>query len=422
VSSFGLALRNRALTVLMLGHFTNDMFAGVLAIMFPVLKLRFGLSNAEIGLATLAYTVCSSFSQPLFGHLADRHGRRWYAPLAVLWGSMFVSLYGWAPTFPLLLGCAAMAGMASGAFHPIGASNAAAVTEPGYRNGAMSLYTVAGTSGYALGPLVTSALLTMFGPPGTGFLVVPGIIASTLLLSQMGIVMRSRAARAAATAHITHARAAWGPVARIVGVTMFRAWIFTGILQFTPLWFDSLGYGRGFYGPLTTIIILAGAVGTLFGGALADRIGQKQVVVSSLVMTIPAILLYAAAPGPHSLVTGFIFGFFADASLSVTLVMAQNLVPGRVGVATGVILGLGFITGGVGMPITGAIADRFGIQTALLLLSVLAAAASLLALTIPSDRSLAARMRAPDPDDDRPNPESASASPAPAASPSGARR
>lgn len=393
MSSFGKAIRNQALLVLMLGHFTNDMFAGVLAIMFPVLKLKFGLSNAEIGLATLAYTTCSSFSQPLFGHLADKHARRWYAPLAVLWGSIFVSCYGWAPTFLLLLGCAAMAGLASGAFHPIGASNAAAVTDPGYRNGAMSLYTVSGTSGYALGPLVTSVLLTMIGPKGTGFLVIPGIVASTLLLSQMGIVERSRAARAAATRHIIHRDAAWGPVARIIGVTMLRAWIFTGILQFTPLWFDSLGFSRSFYGPLTTVIILAGALGTLAGGMLADRVGQKQIVTGALALTVPAVLLYAISPGPHSLVTGFIFGFVADASLSVTLVMAQNLVPGRVGVATGVILGLGFITGGVGMPITGAIADRWGIQTALMLLSVLAVAATLLSLTIPSDKTLAARMR-----------------------------
>jgi MFS transporter, FSR family, fosmidomycin resistance protein len=411
VSSFGKAIRNQALVVLMLGHFTNDMFAGVLAIMFPVLKLKFGLSNAEIGLATLAYTTCSSLTQPLFGHLADRHARRWYAPLAILWGSLFVSFYGFAPTFPLLLACAAMAGMASGAYHPIGASNAAAVTEPNYRNGAMSLYTVAGTSGYALGPLVTTVLLAVVGPTGTGFLIIPGVIASILILSRMGIVERSRAARAAFTANVVHARAAWGPVARIIGVTMLRSWIFLAVLQFTPIWYDDLGFGRAFYGPLTTIIILGGAIGTLAGGFMADRMGQKQVVVSTLVLTIPAVVLYALFPGPQALILGFIFGFFADASLSVTLVMAQNLVPGRVGVATGVILGLGFITGGVGMPITGAIADRMGIQAALALLAALALAASLLALTIPSDRSLAVRMRPldPEPEDDVPDSASPSA-------------
>jgi MFS transporter, FSR family, fosmidomycin resistance protein len=411
VSSFGKAIRNQALVVLMLGHFTNDMFAGVLAIMFPVLKLKFGLSNAEIGLATLAYTTCSSLTQPLFGHLADRHARRWYAPLAILWGSLFVSFYGFAPTFPLLLACAAMAGMASGAYHPIGASNAAAVTEPNYRNGAMSLYTVAGTSGYALGPLVTTVLLAVVGPTGTGFLIIPGVIASILILSRMGIVERSRAARAAFTANVVHARAAWGPGARIIGVTMLRSWIFLAVLQFTPIWYDDLGFGRAFYGPLTTIIILGGAIGTLAGGFMADRMGQKQVVVSTLVLTIPAVVLYALFPGPQALILGFIFGFFADASLSVTLVMAQNLVPGRVGVATGVILGLGFITGGVGMPITGAIADRMGIQAALALLAALALAASLLALTIPSDRSLAVRMRPldPEPEDDVPDSASPSA-------------
>lgn len=416
MSSFARAVRNHALLVLGLGHFTNDMFAGVLAIMYPVLKLKFGLSNAEIGFVTLAYTSCSSLTQPAFGLLADREPRRWYAPLAILWGSLFVSLYGFAPTFPLLLLCAAMAGTASGAYHPLGATNAAAVTDPSYRNGAMSLYTVAGTTGYALGPLVATLLLAVLGPPGTAFLIIPGLIVSALLLSQMKVVERARSAQAAMTAGIQHASAAWGPVARIIGVTMLRSWIFLSMLQFTPIWYDSMGFSRAFYGPLTTVIILAGAIGTLFGGFLADRIGQKQVVVLTLALTVPAVLLYAGFPGPIAIATGFLFGFFADASLSVTLVMAQNLVPGRVGVATGVILGLGFITGGVGVPITGAIADRFGIQAALLGLAVLAVLAALLALTIPSDRSLRVRMTPPDP----------AAGPQPAAepplAPAGARR
>ncbi len=397
MSALLLAVKNRALLVLMLGHFTNDLFAGVLAILYPLLKLRFGLSNAEIGFVTLAYTSTSSLTQPLFGHLADNNARRWYAPFAILWGSLFVSLYGFAPTFPLLLLCAAMAGTASGAYHPLGATNAAAVTDPGERNGALSLYTVAGTSGYALGPLLAAALLSVFGPPGTALFLLPGVLVAGLLARQMGVVETVRRARAALTADVVNARPAWGPLGKLIGVTMLRSWIFLSVLQFTPIWYDDQGFGRGFYGPLTTAIILAGVAGTLLGGNLADRIGQKAVVAWSLVAVIPALLVYAAFPGPHALLTGALFGFFCDASLSVTLVMAQNLVPGRVGVATGVILGLGFITGGIGVPITGLVADAVGIPVALGALSGLAVLAIALALTIPSDAALSRRMAPPEP-------------------------
>src|SRR5918997_6425750 len=104
----------------------------------------------------------------------------------------------------------------------------------------------------------------------------------------MGMVSRVRSARAALADEAGRAEAAWGPLARVIGVTMLRSWVFLSVLQFVPVWYDDLGYGSGFYGPLTTTIILAGAVGTLFGGAFADRLGQRRIVVGSLALTIPA--------------------------------------------------------------------------------------------------------------------------------------
>jgi FSR family fosmidomycin resistance protein-like MFS transporter len=157
----------------------------------------------------------------------------------------------------------------------------------------------------------------------------------------------------------------------------------------TPLWYAELGFARSFYGPLASLIIVGGAVGTLVGGGLADRVGQKQVVAGTIALTAPALLLYAAFPGPQGLLLGMLFGFFCDASLSVTLVMAQRLVPGRVGIASGVILGLGFVTGGIGVPITGRLADLFGMPTALASLAALLVAASLIALTLPGDHQVA---------------------------------
>jgi FSR family fosmidomycin resistance protein-like MFS transporter len=251
----------------------------------------------------------------------------------------------------------------------------------------MSLYTVAGSFGWGLGPLVAVALLAWFGPRGSALLIVPGSVAAILLYRQMGMVERMRQARvAAAPPAAGRERPAWGELVRVMLVTMLRFWAFNAVVQFVPIWYSEMGYGPAFYGPLTALIILAGCVGTLVGGVLADRVGPRRVVVTSLSLLIPALLLFLGFPGPLAFVTGMVAGMLADASLSVTLVMAQQLVPGRVGVTSGLILGLGFVTGGIGVPVTGRIADAVGMQAALLSLIGLVVLAVGLALTLPSDR------------------------------------
>ena len=380
----------------MLGHFTNDMFGGVLTILLPVMKDRFELTNAEVGLVPLAYTGMASLTQPVFGYFTDRFGRRWFASVTLLWGATFVGLYGFAPSYPLFLTFAGLAGLSSGAFHPIGASGAALVARDHYRNAAMSLYTVGGTSGLSLGPLVAVALLAMFGPPGTALLLAPAIVVAGLLLPQMALVEGARRSIAAEATDGDAPPPAWGLLRRVMVVTMLRSWAFFSVSQFVPLWYDDMGYSRAFYGSLVTAIVLAGAVGTLTGGALADRIGQRRVVVGSLLLAIPSLALLAGLPGPLAILSGILFGLTADASLSITLVMAQRLVPGRIGVTTGVILGLGFVTGGIGVPITGRIADAVGYSAALMSLCLVLAAAALLALRIPMEHPIATATSAVD--------------------------
>jgi FSR family fosmidomycin resistance protein-like MFS transporter len=394
VTSLAHIARNRALFVLMLGHFSNDMLGGAYPMLFPLMKLQFGLSNAQLGLVTLAFTAMSSLTQPLFGYFSDTHGRRWYVPATLIWGACCAALYGFAGSFAIFIGLAGLAGLGSGAFHPLGASNAAAVSADEHRNAAMSWYTVAGSLGYGLGPIVATLLLTTFGAHGTIWLLVPGLTAATLIWTQMRVVERAREARAKIT-KVMHAAPAWGSLSRVILVTMLRSWVFLAMLQLSPIWYSELGFSSEFYGPLASTMIFAGAVGTLFGGNFADRIGQRRVIVGALALTIPALLLYVAFPGPQGLLLAALFGLFCDASLSVTLVMAQRLVPGRIGIASGVILGLGFVTGGVGVPITGRIADVFGMQTALASLAILLILAALVGLTLPEGRSLV-RDLAPD--------------------------
>jgi FSR family fosmidomycin resistance protein-like MFS transporter len=170
----------------------------------------------------------------------------------------------------------------------------------------------------------------------------------------------------------------------IIGVVMLRSWSFLGLVQFVPVWYDDLGFGRETYGPLTTTMILAGVFGTLVGGSLADRIGGKRVIIVSQLLCAPMILGFVHFPGAAAFLFGALFGFLSDSSLSMTLSAAQRLLPGRTGVASGVILGLGFITGGIGVPITGALGDRFGIDVALMCLALLCVLAAFLAWRTPT--------------------------------------
>ncbi len=378
------AIRNQALIALMLGHFTNDMLGGVLPMLYPVVKDRFQIGNGEVGLLMLAYAGTASLFQPLFGHVADRISVRWLPPLVLMWSASFVSLYGFAGSFELLLVIAALAGFGSAAYHPIGATNATIVSDPRTRNSALSIYTVGGSIGYAIGPLVAAALIGGFGARGTAGLLVPGAAGATLVWWGMSRVVAQRQAVVARATAITAGPVVWRDLTRVVAIVMMRSWAFLALLQFLPIWFDSLGYGRSFYGPLATVMILAGAFGTMVGGALADRFGGRAVVAGSQMLCVPLLLLFAGFPGAISFAIGGLFGFFSDSSLAVTLASAQRLLPGRTGVASGIILGLGFITGGIGVPVTGFVADRIGIAPALGMLSLLAGGAAVMAWTLPS--------------------------------------
>lgn len=382
-------LLNRALLTLMAGHFVVDLYSGVLPVTYPLLRERFALDLGATGLLATTFTAAASLSQPFFGLAADRFGSRHLASLAVAWMAIFMALYGFAPTYATLLLVAVLAGLGSGAYHPQGAANAAAVVSPQQMNTAMSLYTIGGTSGLALGPLVGGGLLAALGMRGTALLLPLGLGVATWLAFQLRFVEDRRRARAAEAAPAVRQPIPWRWLLALVGIVMLRAWAYLALVTFTPILYKGLGYGPGFYSPLLFTIIISGSAGTVCGGLLADRVGRRPVIVASLLLLGPAVWLYLAFPGPGAFLFGAAVGFVAESASSATLTLAQSLLPGRVAVASGLILGLGFVTGGVGAAITGVVADRLGLTLALALLPCLLVVALLLTLLLPRDRPAA---------------------------------
>jgi MFS transporter, FSR family, fosmidomycin resistance protein len=369
----------------MLGHLTVDSYVGVLPVFYPLLIGRFHLNLATVGLVSLAYGGTAAISQPLFGIIADRYGTR-LTGVALGWTAITFSLAGFVPTFPLLLLLACASGLGSGAFHPLGALDVRALLPMRRRSSGMSIYVTAGTVGLAIGPLIGILVFYLLGIHGTILLVLPGIAGGAYLLWRM---RGSQGAGAAGRAHGTAGGAIpLVAMAVVIGVMMSRAWTVNVFLAFTPTWYRQLGYGPAFYGPLATTLILASAVGTIGCGTLADRYGRRAVIIATLVLSVPAILLYTMFPGPWAFGSAILIGFLAASTAPLLLLIAQQLMARRAGLASGLVMGLGFITGAVGIPITGAIADAVGLQKALMTQVLLAAGTIALAWFLPSEKDV----------------------------------
>ena len=347
----------------MLGHFTVDSYVGVIPVLYPLLIGRFHLSLGTVGLVSLAYGGMAAISQPLFGLLADRFGTR-FTGLAVVWTAITFAVVGFVNSFPLLIALALASGLGSGAFHPLGALDVRALLPKSRRSLGMSVYVTAGTVGVAAGPLIGILLFGAFGVHGTGFLVLPGLVTGGYLVWRMRGKLAAGASRFAQSG--STGRVPVFALAAVIGVMMSRSWTVNVFQAFTPTWYEQQGYGPAFYGPLATTLVLASAVGTVGCGSLADRFGRRTVILATLVLSVPAILLYTLFPGPWAFVTAILIGFLAASTAPLMLLMAQQLMASRAGLASGLVMGLGFVTGAIGVPINGAIADAVGLQKSLL--------------------------------------------------------
>jgi MFS transporter, FSR family, fosmidomycin resistance protein len=378
-------LRNGKLLTLMLGHLTVDSYVGVIPILYPILIGRFHLNLATVGLVSLAYGGMAAVSQPLFGVIADRFGTR-FTGAALCWTALTFSLIGFVTSFPLLLLLALASGLGSGAFHPLGALDVRALLPRLRRGAGMSVYVTAGTVGVAIGPLIGILVFGAFGIHGTGVLIIPGLITGGYLLWRM----RGRIDKAVGSARkvSTAARVPVFALAVVIGVMMSRSWTVNVFQAFTPTWYKSLGYGPEFYGPLATTLVLASAVGTVGCGTLADRYGRRTVIIATLVLSVPAILLFTAFPGPWAFASAILIGVLAASTAPLMLLMAQQLMTERAGLASGLVMGLGFVTGAIGIPINGAVADSIGLQKSLMTHVVLVIATIAIAWFLPSEAEM----------------------------------
>lgn len=372
IPSHARALRYSQISFLLLclGHFAIDISSSALSGLQPVLRDRMGITLTEAGLLGGLFVFSSSLMQPLYGWLSDRFATRHFTVLSPVFASVSVALFRFAPNFYGLLPLVFLAGIGIAAFHPQGSAMAVRGVSSN-RGRLMAIFISSGTLGFAVGPSFFAALVTYFGFESLFWSFVPGALISALLYFYLPAENP--------THHAARRPNDWGPIRRVwkpitilFALVFLRSTIQVTYAQFLPLYLNverDLSLIMGNY--LVSAYLICGALGGFLGGSLADRFGGRQVILASMLGTVPFMLLFFLTTGWLSAVGLCIGGLVLLFTIPVNVLMAQDLAPEQS--ATVSSLMMGFAWGAAGLifvPVTGWLSDLLSLQTAMMLLLI----------------------------------------------------
>ncbi len=393
-------MKYRQIGLLSAGHLATDINQGALPAMLPFFIAAYDLSYAAAAGIVFATNMTSSIVQPLFGHAADRFSKPWLLSIGLMLAGMGLALTGIFQSYRWIMILAIVSGLGIAAYHPEAARlvNFTAGTKKG---AAMSLFGVGGTIGFAIGPLMITTALLQWGLKGSLILIVPVTIMSLVMASQFSTfesleVNRNREL-SASDAKVYKEN--WGAFALLTITVIGKSIIFYGLNTFIPIyWIDGLNQSKAAGAMALTIFAGSGILGNLLGGSLADRIGQKKVILLGcfgLTLFLPMLILFKNVQIATLLLVPI--GLMLNATYSPTIVLGQNYLPNRVGLSSGVTLGVAVAIGGGAAPIIGKIADIYGIWYSLASIAFLPIFISAIALSLPSSERVVAKI-----DDDKP--------------------
>ena len=346
-------------------HMINDMMQSLILAMYPILKGEFSLSFCQVGLITLTYQLTASLLQPLVGVFTDRRPQPYSLPLGMMSILIGLMLLAFAPSFGVVLLAAAFIGIGSSIFHPE-SSRIARLASGGQHGFAQSLFQVGGNTGTAIGPLLAALVITPFGQHS---------IAWFSLVAMLGIGLLLQVSRWYATHHIATAgrkkqstaapyprKVVMGAIAVLL-ILIFSKYFYTaGISSFYTFYLmERFGLTVQNAQLHLFIFLFASAVGTVLGGPIGDRIGRKPVIWASILGVAPFALLLPHANLLWTTTLTIVIGLVLSSAFSAILVYAQELMPGKVGMVSGLFFGLAFGMGGLGAAVLGICADRTSI-------------------------------------------------------------
>jgi len=348
-------------------HLLNDMMQSLLPAIYPALKTDLHLSFGQIGLVTLAYQITASILQPLVGLYADKRP----TPLALPGGTLFslagLAVLSVAHSYGLVLLGASLLGVGSSVFHP--ESSRVARMAAGGRHGlAQSLFQVGGNAGQALGPLAAALVVVRWGQSSLAFFALLALLSGAVLWNvatwyRHHGLERLNAGRSAAALALPKGHAGRGIA--ILLALIFSKYVYLASLTSYFTFYLIHRFGVSVQGAQIHLFVFlaAVAVGTVLGGPLGDRFGRKYVIWFSILGALPFTLLLPHVglfwTGPLTVVIGLILA----SAFPAIVVFAQELVPGKVGMISGLFFGFSFGMGGLGAAVLGWLADATSIET-----------------------------------------------------------
>jgi FSR family fosmidomycin resistance protein-like MFS transporter len=369
-------------------HFLNDTMQSLLPAIYPTLKTKFSLSFGQIGLLTFVFQVTASLLQPIVGMVTDKRPQPYSLAAGMGFTMVGLIMLSHAGSFAMLLVAAAMIGIGSSIFHPE-SSRVARLSSGGRHGLAQSVFQVGGNFGTAMGPLLAAFIVV---PHGQGSILWFSAIAlvGMVVLSLVGrwyqnrMTSASKRPRAAMHAHEPLPPKTVALTMAILIALVFSKFFYLASISSYYTFYLIHRFGLSIqHAQLMLFVFLgAAALGTVVGGPIGDRLGRKLVIWVSILGVLPFTLALPFVGLGGTLVLSFIIGFVLSSAMPAMIVYAQELVPGRVGLISGLFFGLAFGMGGLGAAAIGVIADHYGIVVTYRLCSILPAI-GLLAMFLP---------------------------------------
>jgi MFS transporter, FSR family, fosmidomycin resistance protein len=356
-------------------HVMVDGYGNIYAPLLPLLIPKLGLSLAAAGTLTTLFQMAASVAQIGFGRLADR----WHPRVLVMVGPVLavsmLSFVGVADSTAMLALILMVGGLGTAAFHPPAAALAHRLggNSPGL---SMSVYITGGTLGFSLGPLMFAPFAQHFGLTWTPLLAIPGLMVVAFFVSRVPPMPLHPSSSQGFRALRPYVK----PLTLLYLIVVLRTLAAISFSTFVSVMLVRRGYTVGEAGSVVAIYLFASGVGGFFGGPTADRFGAKRVIALSLVLATPFLVLAPFLTGWAFVVVLAVGGFFLQSTLPVNVTFGQALAPVSAATVSSIMMGFGWGTGGLSVPLVGLIADRVGIEATLsgvALMPLLAAACAL---------------------------------------------
>jgi len=359
--------RFKVLGAISFSHFLNDLMQSLIISIYPLLKGEFNLSFVKIGLITLTYQVCASVLQPLVGSYTDKHPQPYSLAAGMVCTLVGILSLAWAPNYGCILVAAALVGTGSAIFHPE-SSRIARLASGGRHGLAQSIFQVGGNAGSSLGPLLTAWIIVPRGQSSVAWFALAALLAITVL-TRVGAWYRSQhlnrpRSTAKAVAHSLPSRRIAFSIA-ILLILIFSKYFYVASISsyYTFYLIDKFHLSIRSAQLYLFVFLFATALGAILGGPIGDRIGRKRVIWASIAGVAPFTLLLPYADLYWTGILSFFIGLILASAFSAIVVYAQELLPGRVGMVSGLFFGFAFGIGGIGAAALGWFADHYGVDT-----------------------------------------------------------